>query len=132
MSPKRFRDSMADIEVCLRSRPDKLCRMDFRCTIAHSILADANSARNWRIYHDLAQGLIAHTRRLYAHEPFGVELEQTIYALDPTKIDLCLSLFSWARVWIAICVYVLVAILRKELGLEFCLSQFTSFERERI
>ena len=92
-----YRDSLADIEVCLRSRPDKLYRMGFRSTIAHSTLADANSSRDWRIYHDLAQGLIARARRLYAHEPFGVELEQTVYALDSTTIDLCLSLFPWAR-----------------------------------
>jgi hypothetical protein len=92
-----YRESLADIEVCLRSRPDKLYRMGFRSTIAHSTLADANSSRDWRIYHDLAQGLIARARRLYAHEPFGVELEQTAYALNSTTIDLCLSLFPWAR-----------------------------------
>jgi hypothetical protein len=92
-----YRDSLADIEVCLRSRPDQLYRLGFRSTIAHSTLADANSARDWRIYHDLAQGLIARARRLYAGEPFGVELEQTVYALDSTTIDLCLSLFPWAR-----------------------------------
>jgi len=92
-----YRDSLADIEVCLRSRQDQLYRLGFRSTIAHSTLADANSSRDWRIYHDLAQGLIARARRLYAHESFGVELEQTVYALDSTTIDLCLSLFPWAR-----------------------------------
>jgi hypothetical protein len=92
-----YRDSLADIEVCLRSRPDQLYHMGFRSTIAHSTLADANSSRDWRIYHDLAQGLIARARRLHANEPFGVELEQTVYALDSTTIDLCLSLFPWAR-----------------------------------
>ena len=92
-----YRDSLADIEVCLRSRQDQLYRLGFRSTIAHSTLADANSSRNWRIYHDLAQGLIARARRLYANESFGVELEQTVYALDSTTIDLCLSLFPWAR-----------------------------------
>ena len=92
-----YRDSLADIEVCLRSRRDQLYRMGFRSTIAHSTLADANSSRDWRIYHDLAQGLIARARRLYARESFGVELEQTVYALDSTTIDLCLSLFPWAR-----------------------------------
>ena len=71
--------------------------MGFRSTIAHSTLADANRARDWRIYHDLAQTLIARARRLYANEPFGVDLEQTVYALDSTTIDLCLSLFPWAR-----------------------------------
>jgi hypothetical protein len=92
-----YRDSLADIEVCLRSRPDQLYRMGFRSSVAHSTLADANSTRDWRIYHDLAQGLIARARRLYAHEPLAAELEQTVYALDSTTIDLCLSLFPWAR-----------------------------------
>lgn len=92
-----YRDSLADIEVCLRSRPDQLYRLGFRSTIAHSTLADANRERDWRIYHDLAQGLIARARRLYAGESFGVELAQTVYALDSTTIDLCLSLFPWAR-----------------------------------
>ncbi len=92
-----YRDSLADIEVCLRSRPDQLYHMGFRSTVAHSTLADANRSRDWRIYHDLAQGLIARARRLYADEPFGVELAQTVYALDSTTIDLCLSLFPWAR-----------------------------------
>src|SRR5271170_1437366 len=92
-----YRDSLADIEVCLRSRQDQLYRLGFRSTIAHSTLADANGSRDWRIYHDLAQGLIARARRLYASESFGVELEQTVYALDSTTIDLCLSLFPWAR-----------------------------------
>jgi hypothetical protein len=88
---------LADIEICLRSHQDQLYRLGFRSTIAHSTLADANSSRDWRIYHDLAQGLIARARRLCADEPFGVELEQTVYALDSTTIDLCLSLFPWAR-----------------------------------
>lgn len=92
-----YRDSLADIEVCLRSRCDQLYRLGFRSTVAHSTLADANRSRDWRIYHDLAQALIARARRLYANESFGVELEQTVYALDSTTIDLCLSLFPWAR-----------------------------------
>lgn len=92
-----YRESLADIEICLRSRSDQLYRMGFRSTVAHSTLADANSARDWRIYADLAQLLIARARRLYAHEPMGVELDQTVYALDSTTIDLCLSLFPWAR-----------------------------------
>jgi hypothetical protein len=92
-----YRDSLADIEVCLRSRQDQLYRMGFRSRVAHSTLADANRARDWRIYYDLAQGLIARARRLYANEPLAVELEQTVYALDSTTIDLCLSLFPWAR-----------------------------------
>jgi hypothetical protein len=70
--------------------------MGFRSTVAHSTLADANRSRDWRIYHDLAQGLIARARRLYADEPFDVELAQTVYALDSTTIDLCLTLFPWA------------------------------------
>lgn len=92
-----YRESLSDIEVCLRSRPDQLYHMGFRSRIAHSTLADANGSRDWRIYHDLAQGLIARARRLYAHEPFGVDLDETVYALDSTTIDLCLSLFPWAR-----------------------------------
>lgn len=92
-----YRDSLADIEICLRSRQDQLHRLGFRSTLPHSTLADANRARDWRIYHDLAQSLITRARRLYADESFGVELEQTVYALDSTTIDLCLSLFPWAR-----------------------------------
>lgn len=92
-----YRDSLADIEVCLRSRHDQLYRLGFRSTIAHSTLADANRERDWRIYADLAQALIARARRLYADEPIGVELAQTVYALDSTTIDLCLSWFPWAR-----------------------------------
>jgi hypothetical protein len=92
-----YRDSLADIEICLRSRQDLLFRMGFRSIVAHSTLADANRSRDWRIYADLAQSLIARARRLYANEPMGVELEQTVYALDSTTIDLCLSLFPWAR-----------------------------------
>ena len=92
-----YRDSFADIEVCLRSRHDQLYRLGFRSSVAHSTLADANRERDWRIYADLAQSLIARARRLYADEPIGVELEQTVYALDSTTIDLCLSLFPWAR-----------------------------------
>ena len=91
-----YRDSLADIETCLRSRPDQLYHMGFGSRIAHSTLADANRSRDWRIYHDLAQTLIARARRLYADDSFGVELAQTVYALDSTTIDLCLSLFPWA------------------------------------
>jgi len=92
-----YRESLSDIEVCLRSRQDQLYRMGFRSRVAHSTLADANGTRDWRIFHDLAQGLIARARRLYANEPLAAELEQTVYALDSTTIDLCLSLFPWAR-----------------------------------
>jgi len=92
-----FRESLADIEICLRSRGQQLYHLGFRSSVAHSTLADANSVRDWRIYADLAQTLIRRARKLYAQEPLGVELGQTIYALDSTTIDLCLSLFPWAR-----------------------------------
>lgn len=92
-----FRESLADIEICLRSRGRQLYHLGFRSTVAHSTLADANGVRDWRIYADLAQVLIGRARKLYAQEPLGVELEHTIYALDSTTIDLCLSLFPWAR-----------------------------------
>ncbi len=92
-----YRESLADLEICLRSRRDQLYHMGFRSSVARSTLADANRARDWRIYADLAQGLIAQARRLYANEPLGVELDSTVYALDSTTIDLCLSLFPWAR-----------------------------------
>jgi hypothetical protein len=92
-----FRESLADIEVCLRSRGRQLYHLGFQSSIAHSTLADANGTRDWHIYADLAQGLIRRARRLYAQESLGVELEHTIYALDSTTIDLCLSLFPWAR-----------------------------------
>src|ERR1022692_4863044 len=88
-----YRESLSDIEVCLRSRQDQLYRMGFRSRVAPSTLADANGARDWQIYHDLAQGLIARARRLSANEPLAVELEQTVCPLDSTTIDLCLSLF---------------------------------------
>lgn len=92
-----FRESLEDLEICLRSRPDRLYHLGFRSTVARSTLADANGTRDWRIYADLAQGLIRRARPLYAHDPLGLELDQTIYALDSTTIDLCLSLFPWAR-----------------------------------
>ena len=92
-----YRESLDDLEVCLRSRRDQLYHMGFRSTIAHSTLADANRTRDWRIYADLAQRLIARARRLYSQDPLGIELDQTVYALDTTTIDLCLSLFPWAR-----------------------------------
>ena len=92
-----FRESLADIEVCLRSRRNQLYHLGFRSPVAHSTLADANSTRDWRIYADLAQGLIRRARKLYADEPLGLELDHTLYALDSTTIDLCLSLFPWAR-----------------------------------
>jgi hypothetical protein len=92
-----FRESLADIEICLRSRGRQLYHLGFRSGIAHSTLADANSTRDWRTYADLAQAMIRRARKLYALDPLGIELDQTIYALDSTTIDLCLSLFPWAR-----------------------------------
>jgi len=92
-----FRESLDDIEICLRSRQDQLYRMGFRSVVYRSTLADANRERDWRIYAELAQILIARARILYATEPMSVELEQSVYALDSTTIDLCLSLFPWAR-----------------------------------
>ncbi len=92
-----YRESLRDIEICLRSIGSKLYHMGFRSTIARSTLADANESRDWRIYADFAQVLIAIARPLYAHDPIGVELNQGLYALDSTTIDLCLSLFPWAK-----------------------------------
>jgi hypothetical protein len=92
-----YRESLRDIETCLRAIPTKLYHAGFRGSIARNTLAKANERRDWRIYADLAQVLIAHARRLYAADGFGVDLEQTAYALDSTTIDLCLALFPWAR-----------------------------------
>ena len=92
-----FRESLRDIETCLRSFQSKLYHAGFRGTISRSTLADANRVHDWRIFADFAQVLIGRARKLYADEPMGVELEQTVYALDSTTIDLCLSLFPWAR-----------------------------------
>lgn len=92
-----YRDSLADIEICLRSRQQQLYHLGFRGRVSHSTLADANQNRDWRIYQDLAQVLIKRARLLYAKETLCVELDQTVYALDSTTIDLCLSLFPWAR-----------------------------------
>src|SRR5215467_3137552 len=92
-----YRESLRDIETCLRSISGKLYHMGFRGKIARSTLADANESRDWRIYADFAQTLIAIARPLYAHDPIGVELNESLYALDSTTIDLCLSLFPWAK-----------------------------------
>src|SRR5271163_99116 len=92
-----FRESLRDIETCLRSFQPKLYHAGFRGNISRSTLADANRVHDWRIFADFAQVLIGRARELYADEPMGVELEQTVYALDSTTIDLCLSLFPWAR-----------------------------------
>ena len=92
-----YRDSLGDIETCLRSRPDQLYHLGIRGRVSHSTLADANQNRDWRIYHDMAQTLIKRARLLYRKEEIGMELDQTVYALDSTTIDLCLKLFPWAR-----------------------------------
>jgi hypothetical protein len=92
-----FRESLRDVETCLRSRQQQLYHLGIRGEISRSVLADANRERDWRIYHDLAQALIRRARALYAHEPIGAELNETVYALDSTTIDLCLNLFPWAR-----------------------------------
>jgi len=92
-----YRRSLRDIETCLRAVGAKLYHLGIRGRVSRSTLADANEGRAWRIYADLAHVLIRQARVLYADEPFGVELDQTVYALDCTTIDLCLSLFPWAR-----------------------------------
>src|ERR1700688_3967798 len=92
-----YLESLRDIEACLRSVGGKLYHMGFRGKVARSTLADANESRDWRIYADFAQVLIAIARPLYVHDPIGVDLDQSLYALDSTTIDLCLSLFPWAK-----------------------------------
>ncbi len=92
-----YRESLRDIETCLGAVGGKLYHMGFRTSVARSTLADANESRDWRIYADFAQTLIATARQLYARDPFGVDLDQSLYALDSTTIDLCLALFPWAR-----------------------------------
>jgi hypothetical protein len=92
-----YRESLRDIESCLRAMQNKLYHMGIRTKVSRSTLADANENRDWRIYADFAQVLIHIARDLYADEDFGVELDETIYALDASTIDLCLSLFPWAR-----------------------------------
>jgi hypothetical protein len=92
-----YRESLRDIEACLRAQQPKLYHMGFRCRISRNTLAHANEHRDWRIYADFAQVLIAAARDLYRDEPFGVELSETVYALDSTTIDLCLALFPWGK-----------------------------------
>jgi transposase len=92
-----YRSSLRDIEVCLRARQSKLYHMGIRSKVSRSTLAKANENRDWRIYADFAQHLIQTARTLYRNETFGVELSDTVYALDSSTIDLCLSLFPWAR-----------------------------------
>jgi transposase len=92
-----YRESLRDIEVCLRSRSAQLYHLGIRGAVSRSTLAHANEHRPWQMYADLAGHLIAKARRLYAGDSFGVELDQTVYALDATTIDLCLSVFPWAH-----------------------------------
>jgi hypothetical protein len=92
-----YRESLRDIEACLRAQNNKLYHMGIRSKISRSTLAEANEMRDWRIYADFAHHLIGIARKLYHKEPLAVELQNTVYALDATTIDLCLSLFPWAR-----------------------------------
>src|ERR1022692_1899941 len=92
-----YRESLRDIEACLRSVTGKLYPLGFRGTLPRSTLADANETRDWRIFAEFAHVLIKIARPLYADEPLGVDLDQSLYALDSTTIDLCLALFPWAK-----------------------------------
>jgi hypothetical protein len=92
-----YRESLRDIEACLRSVGSKLYHMGFRGKVSRSTLADANETHDWRIYADFAQVLIHTARPMYASESLGFDLDNTVYALDSTTIDLCLSVFPWAR-----------------------------------
>jgi len=91
-----YRESLRDIEACLRAQRSKLYHLGIRSVVARNTLANANAVRDWRIYADYAQSLIGIARALYVDEPFGVDLRESVYALDATTIDLCLSVFPWA------------------------------------
>ena len=91
------RESLRDIETCLRALQPKLYHVGIRANVSRTTLARANENRDWRIYAEFAQVLIGHARTLYARDDFGVQLDQTAYVFDPSTIDLCLSLFPWAR-----------------------------------
>jgi hypothetical protein len=92
-----YRESLRDIEACLRAQSTKLYHMGLQGTVSRSALADANESRDWRIYAEFAHALIRTARRLYAQDSLSVDLAETVYALDATTIDLCLSLFPWAK-----------------------------------
>lgn len=92
-----YRESLRDIETCLRALGKKLYHAGIRGSISRSTLADANHAHDWKIFADFAQVLIGRARELYVHDPLATQLQQTVYALDSTTIDLCLSLFPWAK-----------------------------------
>ncbi len=91
-----FRESLRDIQTCLRAQRSKLYHLGIRSRVARNTLSNANPVRDWRIYADFAQSLIAIARPLYADESLGLDLKNTVYALDTTTIDLCLSMFPWA------------------------------------
>jgi hypothetical protein len=92
-----FRESLRDIETCLRAHSSKLYHLGIRGGVARSTLADANETRDWRIYQDFAMNLIRIARKLYADDRFAVELDNTVYALDTTTIEMSMSLFPWAH-----------------------------------
>ena len=92
-----YRESLRDIEACLRAQSNKLYHMGIRSKVSRSTLAEANEMRDWRIYADFAHVLIAAAKRLYANDGFAVDLDAAAYAFDSTTIDLCLALFPWAR-----------------------------------
>jgi IS4 transposase len=92
-----YRESLRDIQVCLRATQSRLYHLGIRGTVSRNTLAHANQTRDWQIYADFAQILIAKARKLYAADSFGIELDQAVYALDSTTIDLCLALFPWAE-----------------------------------
>jgi hypothetical protein len=92
-----YRESLRDIEACLRAAEPKLYHMGIRGKVSRNTLANANQVRDWRIYESFAQVLIARARKLYLHDSFGIDLDHTVYALDSTTIDLCLALFPWAE-----------------------------------
>jgi hypothetical protein len=92
-----YRESLRDIEACLRALGNERYHMGIRVRVSRNTLAVANEKRDWRIYAEFAQILIHEARRLYVNEPFLADLEETVYALDSTTVDLCLSLFPWAR-----------------------------------
>ena len=92
-----YRESLRDIETCLRAAGNKLYHMGIRGKVSRNTLAHANEVRDWRIYQDFAQVLIRNARELYQNDPLSVQLDQTAYALDSTIVDLCLSLFPWAK-----------------------------------
>jgi len=92
-----YRESLRDIEACLKAIGTRRYHMGIRCNVSRNNLAHANETRDWRIYADFAQILIARAKALYANEPFALELADTVYALDSTTIDLCMNMFPWAR-----------------------------------